>query len=91
MFNSNAAVHISKWQKQEKRHARMGVLAASVWNTENSADHRVFAGESRFCVGDLLEQSSVVSPQEAFPLKGSSRFAGCALAFGRAELFICES
>jgi hypothetical protein len=60
MFNSNAAMHISKWQKQEKRHAWMGVLAASAWSTKNSADRRVFAGESRFWVGDLLEQSSVL-------------------------------
>ncbi len=40
-----------------------GVLAASGWSPKNSADHRVFGGESRFWVGDLLELFSVLSRQ----------------------------
>jgi len=80
----------------------MGVLAASAWSPKNSADRRIFAGEKRCWGWDLLKavlscQSSVLRqlnfqrPSRGFCSKRSSRFAGCALAFGRVELFIFKS
>jgi hypothetical protein len=85
LVSSSVLVAISSRFGREKNDAETcpnrrggGVLAASAWNLKNSVDRRIFIGEKRFWVGDLLRWQLPRKKQTLFAAdeRGSTQIFG---------------